>query len=65
MMQHVNIAFICVHETRTLIKYSVGVPRIELGLTGPKPDVLPVYYTPTEYLIPSPDVFRKKGFHAS
>lgn len=24
----------------------VGAPRIELGLSGPKPDVLPVYYAP-------------------
>ncbi len=26
--------------------FRVGAPRIELGLSGPKPDVLPVYYAP-------------------
>ena len=29
-----------------LVKNPVGVPRIELGLSAPKADVLPIYYTP-------------------
>ena len=33
------------------IQCLVGAPRIELGLAGPKPDVLPVYYAPTRNLI--------------
>ena len=34
------------------VKESVGVPRIELGLSAPKADVLPIYYTPTHSLTP-------------
>ncbi len=34
------------------VKESVGVPRIELGLSAPKADVLPIYYTPTHSSTP-------------
>ena len=40
------------------IKNCVGVPRIELGLSAPKADVLPIYYTPTQFLIPKQTYYR-------
>ncbi len=30
--------------------HNVGVPRIELGSHGPKPRILPMYYTPFSVL---------------
>ncbi len=53
-----------------LVKNGVGVPRIELGLSAPKADVLPIYYTPTPFSTPRrrttdilhPVIFQKNNW---
>jgi len=47
------------------IKYFVGVPRIELGSRAPEARILPLYYTPTKYLIPNREYLprQKQSFY--
>ena len=41
------------------VLYFVGAPRIELGLSAPKADVLPVYYAPSiSRILPQGAYFR-------